>query len=159
MSKQRATAVSWPIKPMPAETKTLLLDGSYSRAEYDQISLGLIPHSPADKWFIYLANSTLHFHRSGTGTAVFQLELVVQEAGIGATTVIVNQHPAQYRSPSDAYDVELIAYLVDHLLLGKFMPFPTPQNLAQNDRARHQAHVMGGQNGGGSLRLTVLNTH
>ncbi|MEM7114770.1 MAG: hypothetical protein AAF614_20205 [Chloroflexota bacterium] len=156
MTKQRATAVSWPNKPMPQNTKTLELAGSYSREEFVQISMGLIPKTKADKWFIYLDGEWLLFHRSQTGTCVFMLQMVPAEEGYEARTAVINQDPAQYRSSSDEYDVELISYLVDHLLLGKFVPFPTPRHLAKGDHDRHQQHVMG-EKPGGSLRLNVLN--
>lgn len=156
MTKQRATAVSWPNKPMPKTTKTLELAGSYTRAEYVQISLGLVPKTEADKWFIYLDREWLLFHRSSTGTCVFMLQIVVEGDGYVAKTAVVNQEPSQYRSPSDEYDVELISYLVDHMLLGKFVPFPTPRKLAKADHDRHRQHVMG-KKPGGSLRLNVLN--
>lgn len=155
MTRKQATAVSWPNKPMPNKTKTLELAGSYSADEFAQISLGLIPQTKADKWFIYLEGEWLLFHRSQTGSCVFMLQIVQEGEAYVAKTAVINQHPTQYRSPSDEYDVELISYLVDHLLLGKFAPFPTPRNLAKSDHDRHRQHVMG-EKPGGSLRLNVL---
>src|SRR5690606_34385001 len=75
MSKQRATAVSWPNKPMPNGRKELLLDGRYTREEFVTISQGLVPQSPADKWFIYLEGQWLYFHRSASGSCIFQLQI------------------------------------------------------------------------------------
>jgi|GEM_PF-4115723 len=99
MPRQRATAVSWPTKPMPAQRAELPLEGRYTRAEVAQISLGFIPQGPQDKWFIYL---------------------------------------------------------VDHLLLGRFAPFPTPRSLAKSDRSRYRRHLMGREDaGGGSITLRM----
>ena len=157
MSKQRATAVSWPNKPMPDTRKELLLDGQYSREEFVTISQGLVPQSPADKWFIYLDGEWLYFHRSASGSCIFQLQIVPDEAGYAASVLLVNQHPSQYRSLSDEYDVALVSYLIDAVLLGRFAPFPQPEQFSQDDHAKHQQHVMGKDAFGGGLSLRVVN--
>ncbi|MCB8980942.1 MAG: hypothetical protein H6657_26350 [Ardenticatenaceae bacterium] len=158
MSKQRATAVSWPNKPMPELRKELLLDGQYSREEFVTISQGLVPQSPADKWFIYLADEWLYFHRSASGSCIFQLQIMPDDNGYAADILLVNQDPGQYRSLSDAYDVALVSYLIDAILLGRFASFPQPEQFSQEDHAKHQQHVMG-QNptADGGLSLRVVN--
>ena len=158
MPRQRATAVSWPNKPMPSQRAELALEGRYTRAEVAQISLGFVPQGPQDKWFIYLKDEWLHVHRSQTGTCIFQLNLVPVEDGEGYTAVkaIANRDPAQYRVTDDEYDVQLLSYLVDHLLLGRFAPFPTPRSLAKSDRSRYRRHLMGREDtGGGSITLRM----
>lgn len=47
------------------------------------------------------------------------------------------------RSLSDKYDVALVSYLIDTVLLGRFAPFPQPEQFSQDDHAKHQQHVMG----------------
>jgi hypothetical protein len=155
MSKIRATAVSWQTKPMPEPRKELLLDGRYTTAEFVQMSMGYMPQDQQDKWFIYLEGEWLSFHRSWTGTCIFQLQLVAIEGGYQATKAIVNRDPDQYRNSDDVYDVSLMAYLIDHLLLGRFAPPPVPRTISQADRERHQQHVMGDEADGG-LTLKVI---
>ncbi|WP_420628293.1 hypothetical protein [Candidatus Leptofilum sp.] len=157
MSKQRATAVSWPNKPMPELRKELLLDGQYTREEFVTISQGLIPKTPDDKWFIYLEDEWLYFHRSVSGSCIFQLQIVSDENGYVPDVLLVNQDPRQYRSLSDEYDVALVAYLIDAILLGRFAPFPQPEQFSQDDHARHQQHVMGRDVMDGGLSLRVVN--
>ena len=156
MRKERATANTWKIKPMPAACKELAVSGSYTAAEYEQISFGYIPQDQQDKWFVYLEGQWLHFHRSWTGSCIFQLQLVPAETGYEAVKAIANRDPEQYRSSGDEPDVKLIAHLVDELLLGRFSILPTPGGLNPEDQQRHQEHVMGrGRQDG--LRLDVRN--
>lgn len=157
MSKQRATASSWPHKPMPDGRKELLLDGRYTRAEFVTISQGLVPQSPADKWFIYLEGQWLYFHRSASGSCIFQLQIAPDDEGYTAGLLLVNQDPHQYRSLADEYDVALVSYLIDASLLGRFVPFPQPEQFAQDDHAKHQEHVMGQDSSDGGLSLRVVN--
>jgi hypothetical protein len=142
---------------MPELRKELLLDGRYTREEYVTISQGFMPQSPADKWFIYLEDEWLYCHRSASGSCIFQLQIVPDEAGYAADVLLVNQDPSQYRSLSDEYDVALLSYLVDTILLGRFVPFPQPEQFSEEDHAKHQQHVMGQDSSDGGLSLRVVN--
>lgn len=142
---------------MPDARKELLLDGRYTREEFVTISHGLVPQSPADKWFIYLDGEWLYMHRSASGSCIFQLQIAPDEPGYAAGVLLVNQHPSQYRSLSDEYDVALVSYLIDAVLLGRFAPFPQPEQFAKDDHAKHQQHVMGQDASGGGLNLRVVN--
>jgi len=153
--KQKANASSWKTKAMPTTQKELPLSGVYSAEEYDKISYGFLPKSQDDKWFIYLENDWLSIHRSATGTCVFQLHIIPEGDQYLAVKALVNRDPSQYRSKSDQQDVELIAYLVDNLLLDRFATLPTPKNMSEEDKQRHEQHVMGKKNTGGMIRLQV----
>lgn len=140
---------------MPEAHKALEIEGSYTRDEYVTISQGLIPQSAQDKWFIYLEGEWLSFHRSASGSCIFKLKLTWGDEGVAATTLLVNQDPTQFKSDNDEYNLALVAYLIETLLLGRFAPFPQPKQLGKDDQARHQQHVMG--KGDGSLQLRVVN--
>ncbi len=153
----RATADSWKIKPMPTRQKRLLIEGSYTPDEMQRIERGFIPAEQQDKWFIYLDGEWLHFHRSWTGTCIFQLHLVAGETGFQADELIVNQDPSEYKMNDDAYNLSLVAYLVDHLLLGRFAQLPLPGKMTEQDQIRHQQHVMGQKRrGNSSIPLNLL---
>lgn len=156
MTKQRATADSWKTKPMPTAAKELPIDGSFTREEYVRLSQGFIPQSPDDKWFIYLEDDWLYFHRSWTGTCIFQLQIVPANDHYRAVKALANRDPEQYRNEDDAYDVALMSYLIDHLLLGRFVPFPQLKHISEGDQVRHKQHVMGEKNDN-TLNLRVNN--
>lgn len=147
MSRERATAVSWRNRPMPLEHAVIPIDGVYTRAEVGLMSMGFIPRSPSDKWFIYMTDSWLSFHRSATGACVFRLLLEPDGESCRAVALVANRNPAQYRGADDAYDLQLMSHLIDRLLLGRFSPFPQPKSLSPEDQQRHRRLVMGGDDG------------
>ncbi len=157
MGRFPATAVSWKNKPMPDARKELPLNGRYTREEFVTISQGFVPESATDKWFLYLENEWLYCHRSASGSCIFQLKIVPEEEDYAAPLMWVNQDPSQYRSLNDEYDVALLAYLIDTILLGRFAPFPQAKQFSQEDQQRHQQHVMGQDKQGGGLSLRVVN--
>ncbi|HEX6386208.1 MAG TPA: hypothetical protein VF177_16170 [Anaerolineae bacterium] len=156
MTKQRATADSWKTKSLPAAVKELPIDGTFTREEYVRLSQGFIPQSLDDKWFIYLEDDWLYFHRSWTGTCIFQLQIVPANDHYRAVKALANRDPEQYRNEDDAYDVALMSYLIDHLLLGRFVPFPQLKHISEEDQAWHKEHVMGEKNDN-TLNLRVNN--
>lgn len=142
---------------MPAQTHALLIAGTYSSQEMQQIALGFIPVDQQDRWFLYFADGWLHVHRSWTGTCIFQLQLTpAEDGGFQTETLIVNRDPAEYRMTDDEYNVALVSYLIDHLLLNRFAELPLPGKMSDADAARHRQHVMGSKPGG-SIRLNIVN--
>ncbi|MCA9935727.1 MAG: hypothetical protein KC415_17450 [Anaerolineales bacterium] len=142
---------------MPSQQKELLIDGAYAAPEMGQIALGYIPQEQQDKWFIYFDGQWLHFHRSWTGSCIFQMRLLREEGHYRADKLLVNQDPAQYKMDDDQYNLSLAAYLVDHLLLRRFAQMPLPGNMSEQDQQRHQQHVMGQKGGNGrSIPLNLL---
>lgn len=152
--KRRASAEIWPIKPLPEQHVVVDIDGGYSREELAAMSMGFVPQSRADKWFIYFEGEWLNFHRAATGSCIFRMHLVPDDDGYRATQLIANREASQYRGTDDAYDVQLVAYLVDHLLLGRFAPFPQLGGISDEDQTRHQQLVMGDTDN--SIQLDVL---
>lgn len=154
--RPKATAQSWRIKPMPAQTRELFLEGTYSPQEMTQIALGFVPVDQQDRWFLYFDDAWLHVHRSWTGTCVFQLQLLPQDGWFSTDRLIVNQDPVQYRMTDDAYNVALVSYLIDYLLLNRFAELPLPGKMSDQDAARHRQHLMGDKPSG-AIRLNLVN--
>ena len=152
---EKATASSWNIKPMPKAHKELPLSGVYTEEEFEKISYGFLPQDQQDKWFIYLEGDWLNFHRSWTGACIFKLEIVLNNCKYHATKAVVNRDPEQYRSTNDEQDVKLIAFLIDQLLLNRFAILPTPKNMAEADKQKHQQHVMGTKESDGVFPLPM----
>ena len=90
-----------------------------------QIKQGLIPQEMEDKWFIYYSNSCLHIHRSWTGFTVYIVRFNEQDDG-GAVAVDfrANRDPDQYKETKDERDKEMLTFVIDSFLLGRFVPFP-----------------------------------
>jgi len=118
--------------PMPTQRKRLVYERLFTRDEFDQISLGLIAHGMDDKWFIFLDDMQLNFHRSWTGHCIYQIRFEKREEEYAVTEVWVNRNQEEYRSDDDNYDVALLSFLIDNFLLGMNTPFPLPGNLPKN---------------------------
>jgi len=73
---------SWKTKSMPEETPVLDFKAEFGEEEFKRISYGLIPKEMEDKWFIYLQNNILYFHRSWTGYCIFKIVFTRSGGGI-----------------------------------------------------------------------------
>ena len=125
-----AKASDWKTEKMPDEVGILDFQKVYSPEEFDRIKLGLIPKEMEDKWFIYFENQSLNIHRSWTGYHIYQITIQSQEDNTyKIIQTLVNRNKDQYNQQNYEYDVLLIDYLIDRLLLGKNVPFPTPTAL------------------------------
>ncbi len=111
-------------------TDSLGFLGQFSVEDAENMRRGIVPNSMDDKWFIYFESGWLRFHRSWTGAFIYALQLQDHEGGVRVLGSWVNRDPAQYKPQDLAYDRELVAFLIDALLLGKTgLAFPLPKNV------------------------------
>jgi hypothetical protein len=122
-----ATRQSWPnLRPLPAAHARLVVEREFTQQEYAQIAYGAIPEQMEDRWFIFLEDKTLFFHRSWTGYCIFQVTLVQRNASYAIADVLVSRDTSQYSGSTDAYDQQQLLFLIDNLLLGQRHPLPIP---------------------------------
>lgn len=143
------------LRPMPSTYAKLALDGTISAADFAKIARGYVPKSAADKWVISFANEWLFFHRATTRVCVFALNIRPNEDHYLADKLLVNRDPTQYRTVSDDYDVQLMAHLIDRYLLGRNSTLPVPAAIGKHNRALHEAHVLGQQQGSSAAAPTI----
>ena len=115
----------WKTLPLPEQRATIELDLRFTPDEFEQIKRGVIPVEMEDKWFIYWEDDTLFFHRSWTGFCVYAVRFACDDEGATAVRADLNRDPEQYNNNDDQYDAEMIAYLVDVVLLRKPSRFPS----------------------------------
>ena len=129
-----ATRNSWRKQtlPLPEERAKLKFDRLFYLAEYQKITHGLIPAGMDDKWFIFLENDTLFFYRSWTGFCIYQLHFITQNNNYYVDEVWVNRNSEQYKEIDDHYDIQLLNFLIDNLLLGQNTPFPVSSTVPEN---------------------------
>lgn len=68
----------------PSDWKHLPFEGmvplpycaAFDDEQFERLSDGLIPRAMEDKWFVYLDNNLLCFHRSWTGQGIYQVVIV-----------------------------------------------------------------------------------
>jgi hypothetical protein len=139
-----ATRESWQHVPLPALRRELPVTGTYAAGEFARMQQGLIPQQMEDKWFIYWEEGILHFHRSWTGFEIYQIEFSVRESGEAILTkCLVNRDQSQYQSTDDENDTRLVGFLIDRLLLGKPVRFPTPGAVPPAEQPVYLHHIVG----------------
>src|SRR5262245_59257861 len=139
-----ASGASWKHLPEPAEREPLRFEGQFTPDEYEQLALGLVPGAMEDKWFIYLENDWLRFHRSWTGAYIYGLRLERVPSGFSVMESWVNRNSAQYRGNDTAYDRNLLAFLIDAFLLKKpGVVFPLPAYADQYVQGATQHNLVG----------------
>ncbi|MBN8854538.1 MAG: ADP-ribosylglycohydrolase family protein [Sphingobacteriales bacterium] len=139
-----AKATNWKIRKMPDEIETFTLERVFSSEEFERIRMGLVPRQMEDKWFIYYDDDVLNFHRSWSGVHVYKVALRnTGNNNYETTEVVVNRNRKQYNQGNPEYDVLLVNYLIDRLLLGKNIPFPTPHKLEGEERQIYKHAIVG----------------
>lgn len=118
---------AWKTLPEPAKKEALGLCASFTRSEGEQLGKGLVPQVMEDKWFIFLEDDWLYFHRSWTGAVIYGVQLDFNSDGVRVIDSWVNRNSEQYQGTDTAYDRDLLKFVIDALLLGKAVEFPMPQ--------------------------------
>ena len=101
---------------MPQGCRHLTFRHTYSPAEFEIISMGLIPKEMEDKWFIYYDPPWLYLHRSWTGYCIYKVRFEVHDGSAAVAETLVNRDPAQYTETDDRRDEAILQRLIDWLL-------------------------------------------
>jgi hypothetical protein len=114
---ERATSASWKTEPMGERRLRLPLTFVLDKSEMDIVSMGTIPESMEDKWFCYLEDGRLHFHRSWTGYEIYEIRFEQEGGRHIAREVWVTRDPDRYRwedgPAGQARDVEFLIQMMD----------------------------------------------
>ncbi|SFF11532.1 ADP-ribosylglycohydrolase [Chitinophaga sp. CF118] len=139
-----AQKTDWKTEKMPGKIQSLDFQRVFSSEEFDLIRRGLIPREMEDKWFIYYENSLLNIHRSWTGAHIYKIVIEHQEDGIyKVMQVIANRAEDQFNQKDNDYDILLVNYLIDRLLLGKNISFPVPAEVTTEEAALFKHSLVG----------------
>ena len=87
--------------------------------------MGLLPKAMEDKWFIYVENDKLYFHRSWTGNCIYVISIEKSANVVALTNTYVNRDQSQYKETDIEEDKSLLNYMIDRLLLSRNIPFPS----------------------------------
>jgi hypothetical protein len=143
--KAPANRNSWKVcLPLPAKREKLAFHHDYFIKQYEKISLGLIPEVMEDKWFVFMENNILSFHRSWTGVCIYEVHFEKVDDKYLVKEAWVNRDSQQYKEIDSDYDCELLNFLIENLLLGKPIPFPLPSNIAGKLPKGVQQHSISG---------------
>jgi len=118
---------SWrtPLQHLPDKKAKVSINRIFSNEEYGQLKHGIIPSVMEDKWFVFMEDDTLFFHRSWSGVCIYEVHLNREHEISGAW---VNRDISQYQEKDIDYDGKLLTFLIENLMLGNNLPFPVPNN-------------------------------
>lgn len=133
----------WKTRPFPETVKDLPFERAFNASEFAELKQGLRPKGMEDKWFIYYENETLNFHRSWTGHHVYQVKFLLADTSAKAIAVTVNRDPAEYNQPDDDYDIKILDFLINKLLLNKNVSFPSPPDLEEDKHPIYRHSMIG----------------
>ncbi len=126
---ENATSRSWHRLPDPAHKAELGYAGVFSRQDLERIQVGHVPTSMEDKWFIYLEDGWLRFHRSWTGACIYGLKIRATAEGGQVVESWVNRDAKQYKQNDTEHDRRLVEFLVGAFLLRTVgVAFPMTRN-------------------------------
>lgn len=111
-----AQAASWKHLPAPKKRAPLSFDAVYTAEQHARLRQGCVPQEMEDKWFIYLEDGVLRFHRSWTGIWIYALTLQAEDGQWRAGGAWVNREADQYGCTDLETDRKLLLRLVDGLL-------------------------------------------
>ena len=114
----------WKEHPLPEERTTVGFDRPFNEEEMASIHLGSIAQQMEDKWFLYFADDQLFFLRSWTGYCVYVAHFHATDDGALLVTADINRDPEQYTETDDAFDAQMVLYLIDTLLLDRMGDVP-----------------------------------
>jgi hypothetical protein len=125
-----ANRTSWKLcLPLPKDKEKLPFQHVYSEKNYRKLSFGLVPEVMEDKWFIFMENDVLSFHRSWTGVCIYEVHFEKLDKDYSVKEAWVNRDSQQYGGANLDYDCELLNFLIENLLLGNKVPFPLSINI------------------------------
>lgn len=124
MNIKIATKQDFNIQPFPDAHVTIDINLSYSKKDRLKIIKGLIPREMEDKWFVFFDQGVLNFHRSWTGFCVYRVYCNDDGNKFILIQADVNQDQEQYTETNDEINRQMIAYLINVLLLKETAKFP-----------------------------------
>jgi len=119
--------------PDPDQRALLNFEESYTAPEFDRIKAGLTSECMEDKWIMVFESPWLFMYRSWTGGCIFGVRFESSPTGVAVVESWVSRDQKQYTGTDAEYDQQLLKFLIDALLLKKYVSFPVPAGLPANN--------------------------
>lgn len=104
------------VPSMPERHVRIPIDLVLREYEIQRLRYGFYPDNDT-RWFVYVADNCLYFHRSWTGFCIFKMPIQVKDGVYRLNELIANRDPDQYNPTEDHDDRETIVDLL-HILFG-----------------------------------------
>lgn len=106
-------------RPLPRRRVQLPFERNFTEAESLRLKRGFVAHSMEDRWHIFFRDPWLTFVRSWTGFCVYKVRLEVSEGGCKIVQAFASRDSKQYGGTDARQDVEILSFLIEHLLLDR----------------------------------------
>ena len=113
------------LQSMPDRSTNFMLDVTFPPLDSLLIARGFVPQVMEEKWFVFLADGRLRFHRSWTGVLVYDVEVAWRGDRLYLGSVRANRDPEQYSETDDRHDAAMLRWIIDVVLRGVPSQFPT----------------------------------
>lgn len=107
----------WETKPLPRKWIDVTLDVSFDEGAMARIRKGFLPIAMEDRWFAWFDEPVLHLHRSWTGFCIYEVRFQQDARKWRAVSAKVNRNSEEYTETDEATDQQVIARLIDGLLV------------------------------------------
>lgn len=114
---EKALRTSWQNLP-PDQPERIEIDLRFTPKQYEKLSMGMIPAQMEDKWFIFMENDWLYFHRSWTGFCIYKAQVKKDADGYLINEFWAERNPEKYNNTDDSVDIETFHFLTGRGLLG-----------------------------------------
>ena len=113
--------------PFGTVHQTVPYERTFTKTEYSQLQLGLAPNNEWDRWFILFSNDTLSFYRENTRYCLYQVITEPSADGGRVVSAKVNKNEKQFYNREKEFDLALLSYLFERILLGHEAECPIPE--------------------------------
>lgn len=109
----------------PSRTETVPFSLELPPFESWLAARGYVPQAMEQKWFIHRSgDDRMHFRRSWTGHLVYDVAISWSGPRMTFGDVIISRDPDQWGVTDVAYDLRVLRFLIDGVLLGLPLDFP-----------------------------------
>ena len=111
-------------RPLPRLRVRIPFERNFTETEFLRLKRGFVAESMddclrADRWHVFFKDPWLHFVRSWTGFCVYKVRLEVSDGGCKIVQAFASRDAKQYGGTDARQDVEILSFLIDHLLLDR----------------------------------------
>ena len=142
------------LEDFPEKYASFNLNKELTNKEYELLEWGFRPSQQEDKWYIYVEDAWIYFHRSWTGHVCYKTKVEKSATGYLLTETRINEDTppssitytnfSMTNFPNDIdFAKTLVPYLVDRILVGKDILFPTVKEFGAEENFAYRWHLVG----------------
>lgn len=109
------SAQQWQIFTSMTTPRTINVNWQFTADDYHKLQAGFEAKTQDDKWYVFMQNDVLYFHRSWTGAELFRLRLQPYGAAYGVTEFMVEQNPERYNTTDQLEITSLLLQVIQTL--------------------------------------------